>query len=252
MRFRRRNVNPYTGNIFGKGQPVSPSATLRKPRSKPAKTVPVAPAKEPVARAYHHGALREALLEGAERILRRDGLRSLTLRQMAREVGVSHTAPVHHFGDTAGVLSELAARGHLRLAAGMFECARGIEREEERRRAIARAYIGFAVEQPDLFRLMSRFELLDQSNETLNDARRKSIRALAGVFEDRSAAQRPPGRIEPEHMMWMVAAWSYVHGLASLLIDGRLDSLPALSGFEHLTELVETTIDRVRIAIAEQ
>ena len=53
---------------------------------------------------YHHGSLPHALLEAAETVLRRDGIGSLTLRAIAREAGVSHTAPQHHFGDTAGVL----------------------------------------------------------------------------------------------------------------------------------------------------
>src|SRR5258708_30727748 len=60
---------------------------------------------------YHHGALRDALLEAAERVLERDGLSGLTLRAVAREAGVSHAAPTHHFGDLTGLVSELAAIG---------------------------------------------------------------------------------------------------------------------------------------------
>src|SRR5260370_31467241 len=60
---------------------------------------------------YHHGALRDALLEAAERVLERDGLAGLTLRAVAREAGVSHAAPTHHFGDLTGLVSELAAIG---------------------------------------------------------------------------------------------------------------------------------------------
>src|ERR1700742_4006058 len=58
---------------------------------------------------YHHGALRDALLQAAERVLERDGLAGLTLRAVAREAGVSHAAPTHHFGDLTGLVSELAA-----------------------------------------------------------------------------------------------------------------------------------------------
>src|SRR6185437_15171104 len=54
---------------------------------------------------YHHGALRDALLEAAERVLERDGLAGLTLRAVAREAGVSHAAPTHHFGDLTGLVS---------------------------------------------------------------------------------------------------------------------------------------------------
>src|SRR5262245_50323453 len=61
---------------------------------------------------YHHGALRDALLQAAEKVLERDGLPGLTLRAVAREAGVSHAAPTHHFGDLTGLLSELAAIGY--------------------------------------------------------------------------------------------------------------------------------------------
>src|SRR5712672_2321590 len=60
---------------------------------------------------YHHGALHDALLKAAERVLERDGLAGLTLRAVAREAGVSHAAPTHHFGDLTGLVSELAAIG---------------------------------------------------------------------------------------------------------------------------------------------
>ena len=68
---------------------------------------------------YHHGDLHEALLLAAERVLEREGLAGLTLRAVAREAGVSHAAPTHHFGDLSGLLSELAAIGFLRFNAAM-------------------------------------------------------------------------------------------------------------------------------------
>src|ERR1700739_1769930 len=68
---------------------------------------------------YHHGALHEALLEAAERVLERDGLAGLTLRAVAREAGVSHAAPTHHFGDLTGLVSELAAIGFRQFNATM-------------------------------------------------------------------------------------------------------------------------------------
>src|SRR3981189_2667873 len=68
---------------------------------------------------YHHGALRDALLKAAETVLERDGLAGLTLRAVAREAGVSHAAPTHHFGDLTGLVSELAAIGFPRFYAPM-------------------------------------------------------------------------------------------------------------------------------------
>src|SRR5580698_5181409 len=112
------------------------------------------------ARPYHHGSLPEALLQAAEIVLKRDGLRGLTLRAIAREAGVSHTAPQHHFGDTAGVLSELAASGHRQLASTMADHAAGTEPGQARRKATARGYVSFARANPALLHLMSRGEML--------------------------------------------------------------------------------------------
>src|SRR5215475_14715061 len=68
---------------------------------------------------YHHGALHQALLRAAERILERDGIQALTRRAAAREAGVSHAAQKNHFGDMTGLLSALAAVGFQRIAATM-------------------------------------------------------------------------------------------------------------------------------------
>ena len=82
---------------------ASRAAPARSPRARPARAGEETP--------YHHGALRDALLAAAERVLERDGLAGLTLRAVAREAGVSHAAPTHHFGDLTGLVSELAAIG---------------------------------------------------------------------------------------------------------------------------------------------
>jgi AcrR family transcriptional regulator len=200
---------------------------------------------------YHHGSLPDALLAAAETVLRRDGLRGLTLRAIAREAGVSHTAPQHHFGDTAGVLSELAASGHRRLTAAMAEHAARAAPGAPRQKAIAHGYVDFAATNPDLFRLMSRNELLDQDRPSLIAARRLSASGLAGVFETQS---REPGEaqgrkggfgaLSASQAIAMTSAWSYVHGLASLLIDNRLRSLAASTGtFADARALVDAVIE---------
>src|SRR5438128_46512 len=93
--------------------------TTRKLRGKPAKP----PAKQGVGRqqSYHHGDLHDALLKAAETVLERDGVQGLTLRAAAREAGVSHAAPTHHFGDMTGLLSELAAVGFRRFGTALRE-----------------------------------------------------------------------------------------------------------------------------------
>src|SRR5947199_7464628 len=94
---------------------------LQKLPKNPAK----APSKQNVARqhSYHHGDLHDALLNAAETVLERDGVQGLTLRAAAREAGVSHAAPTHHFGDMTGLLSELAAVGFRRFGAALRDAA---------------------------------------------------------------------------------------------------------------------------------
>jgi AcrR family transcriptional regulator len=202
------------------------------------------------ARPYHHGSLPDALLEAAETVLRRDGLRGLTLRAIAREAGVSHTAPQHHFGDTAGVLSELAASGHRRLAAAMADHAQDMPQGRARSKAAARGYIEFAASNPDLFRLMSRNELLDPERPSLVEARRRSTRGLAGVIDpvlnEQPGAHDQFAGLSVEQAVAMTAAWGYVHGLASLLIDNRLTRLAASTDtFGSSRELVEAAIEQM-------
>ena len=81
---------------------------------------------------YHHGALHDALLKAAERVLERDGLAGLTLRAVAREAGVSHAAPTHHFGDLTGLVSELAAIGFRQFNAAMARPAPPAARRSRR------------------------------------------------------------------------------------------------------------------------
>src|ERR1700730_12615175 len=90
---------------------------------------------------YHHGALRDALLQAAERVLERDGLAGLTLRAVAREAGGSHAAPTHHFGDLRGLVSELAAIGFRQFNHAMTESCAADTPFPARGLARARAYV---------------------------------------------------------------------------------------------------------------
>ncbi|MGC7405933.1 TetR/AcrR family transcriptional regulator [Pandoraea pneumonica] len=204
-------------------------------------------------RPYHHGGLPEALLAAAETVLKRDGLRGLTLRSIAREAGVSHTAPQHHFGDTAGVLSELVADGHRRMAAAMAASGSGVEPGKARRKAVAHAYVDFAMANPDLFRLMARNELLDLTRPSLSDARSHSMRLLAGVLDPafETDAEENGARIElsAERAVAMVAGWAYVHGLAALLVDQRFGGLVRRTpSVADARELVSRAIESMEVA----
>src|SRR4051812_40049851 len=109
-----RTPSPVRSSARSPAKPAAPARTPRKSARTPPRTA-VSGADAP----YHHGSLRAALLEAAERVLERDGLAGLTLRAVAREAGVSHAAPSHHFGELAGLLSELAAVGFRQFNAAM-------------------------------------------------------------------------------------------------------------------------------------
>src|SRR5258706_5025520 len=111
---------------------------------------------------YHHGALRDALLEAAERVLERDGLSGLTLRAVAREAGVSHAAPTHHFGDLTGLVSELAAIGFRQFNTAMAAAGAAAGASlMEKAMARAKAYVAYAQAHPGVYGLMFRTERLD-------------------------------------------------------------------------------------------
>jgi AcrR family transcriptional regulator len=165
---------------------------------------------------YHHGALRDALLASAEKILKKEGLSALTLRAIARHAKVSHAAPAHHFRDLPDLLSELAASGFDRLSA-VIETQ--IEKEPDPRSA-AHAYVAFASANPALFQLMFRGERLDNQSSVLRTARDRALRSLGSTRGDQLA-----GAMSLERVGQMTAAWSLVHGFAMLLIDGPLNAM---------------------------
>src|SRR3954464_5161971 len=147
--------------------------TARGARTSKKASAPARPARQPASvkseAPYHHGALREALLQAAERVRERDGLAGLTLRAVAREAGVSHAAPTHHFGDLTGLLSELAAVGFRDFDAAMQAAHATGTTPAERALARARAYLAYARSQPGMYQLMFRADRLDMNRPALRD-----------------------------------------------------------------------------------
>lgn len=175
---------------------------------------------------YHHGALREALLEAAERILRRDGIGGLSLRAAAREAGVSHAAPKNHFGDVTGLLSEIAALGFERFAATIGRSLQDEDSPDRRLAALGRGYVAFARAHPDLFLLMFRSERLDMSRPALRAAAAGSLRLLSEAVGARRG-EKVAGNPTLGQLAETALSWSLAHGFSMLLIDNRLRPLLA-------------------------
>jgi AcrR family transcriptional regulator len=162
---------------------------------------------------YHHGDLRAAVLAAAAEVIARDGVDKLSLRSLAVELGVSHTAPRHHFGDREGVFTALATQGYELLAGALEDAAAKGDFA-----AVGVAYVVFAVNHPGHFAVMHRRDLVDGSNP---DLRRAQARTAAQL----KAGARTPGGGSVEGLaVASIAAWSLVHGLATLQLSGELEA----------------------------
>ncbi|MDO3701231.1 TetR/AcrR family transcriptional regulator [Micromonospora sp. C28SCA-DRY-2] len=158
---------------------------------------------------YHHGDLRRALLAAAVQAIEESGVTALSLRDLARRAGVSHAAPAHHFGDKAGLLTALAVEGFDLLAdrlhgAGDDMLEAGV------------AYVDFAVRHRAHFEVMFRPELY---RADAAEVRAANARARAALYSGVAAL---PGRRAVDPGPDALAAWSIVHGFATLWLSGAL------------------------------
>jgi AcrR family transcriptional regulator len=153
---------------------------------------------------YHHGDLPASLLRAAAEVLEKEGLGALSLREVARRAGVSHNAPYRHFPDREALLAGLAAQGFQMLGERLAANAG---------RKMGEAYVAFALEHPQRFRLMFGGLVPLARHEALKTSAQRTYQALVSAF------QAQPEVADPDKAA--AAAWSLVHGLASLLLDGH-------------------------------
>lgn len=172
---------------------------------------------------YHHGDVRNVLLQQAENILIDEGPAGLSLRRLARLTGVSEAAPYRHFDGKDGILAAVAISAFERFAEQLETAAASTENHEERVMALGAAYVQFAVENPQHFRLIFGRERppLDQYPE-LRDAADNAFDVLqrAVTSVDRKAEMTLTEAATAYNRA--LAAWSRAHGIAMLVIDGMI------------------------------
>ena len=201
---------------------------------------------------YHHGDLHDALLAAAERVLERDGLPGLTLRAVAREAGVSHAAPTHHFGDLTGLLSELAAIGFRRFNEAMTAANNTETHPLMKAMARAKAYVAYAQARPGMYGLMFRTERLDMKRPSLHEAATASFEGLAtavSLSRNEKLIGETLEALSLDQAAAIARAWSLVHGFTTLLLDGRLRDilhrLPEGTGADQLLDaMLRSTVPR--------
>lgn len=165
-------------------------------------------------RQYHHGDLHEALLEAAATVLQRDGLDGLSLRAVAREAGVSHAAPSHHFNDMRGLFSALAIRAFGELG---LRCERAVA--EGGLEGLCFAYLKMARVSPALFLLMFGNERVNAETRVFADA---GANAYAVLQTEVEKIRREAGAAKTDDAAAALMVWSMIHGYAVLEINKRL------------------------------
>lgn len=162
---------------------------------------------------YHHGDLRRALIQAAGDLL--DARKTPSLRAVARAAGVSQAAPYRHFADKEALLAAVAQEGFAALAQAMG--AVDADQPEQRIQRMGVAYVTFAVSHPGWFRVMF--------GDAVDQARHPDCAAAAhaafALLSDGVEAALAAGRLQGAAHDLTLVAWSLVHGLASLMVEGQ-------------------------------
>ncbi|QPM92177.1 TetR/AcrR family transcriptional regulator [Pseudooceanicola algae] len=173
-----------------------------------------------IKRDYHHGDLKQALIDSALAVLADKGVEAFSLRETARRAGVSPAAPKHHFTDTKGLLTTLAAIAFARLADELESADQAAgQGRRDRLMAQAAAYIDFATAQRALFDLMWRAPLLDLDDEGLLKEKARAFDCPDRLIRGADAPRIPH---DDPAMAPTIASWSLVHGYVRLSLDGGL------------------------------
>ena len=160
---------------------------------------------------YHHGDLRAVILNEAARLVAERGADQVSLRELARDAGVSHAAPAHHFTDRRGLFTALATQGFQLLAEALVDARPQFA-------DAALAYVRFAIDHPGHYQVMFHKSLLDTSDAELAAAEAGAAAELArgvATLRDPNATADPAGA--------QLAAWSLVHGFSMLWLNDAVN-----------------------------
>ena len=187
-------------------------------------------------RGYHHGDLEATLVQAAGNLLEKEGVEALSLREVARRAGVSHNAPYRHFPEREALLAALAAEGFEWLGAAQRKAA-----QADGLRAMGEVYVHFALAHPQRFRLMFGGQISIAKHPRLREVATKTFEGLSGALAARVPEAQGAGDSS-------IAAWALVHGLAQLLLGGRISS--AVKRGRNDATFVREVLASVRFAAA--
>jgi AcrR family transcriptional regulator len=180
---------------------------------------------------YHHGNLRQSLIDAALALLAEEQNWTFSLREVARKANVSHNAPYNHFADKRDLLAEVAASGFLVLRDRMKASIANGDRADVALVNTGVVYVKFGLENPAFYRLMFGSVLgasAEDRPEAYVSAANQAQAVLVEVIQAGARSGVFPGlRNDPKHaQIAALSAWSTVHGFTMLVIDGLADGLP--------------------------
>jgi AcrR family transcriptional regulator len=191
-------------------------------------------------RPYHHGNLRTELLDSAERTLRERGAGGLSLRELAREAGVSHGAPRRHFPDKQALLDALAEDGFDRLGRELAAALDGAAPTfEARLAALARSYVGFATDRAALLELMFAGKHRPGAAASLREAADRAFAAPLDLIRD---GQASGDVVAGDPHSVALVAFAALQGLAALFNGGMVEDAA-------LGELVDHAVERLVLGL---
>ncbi|MDI2035554.1 TetR/AcrR family transcriptional regulator [Paenarthrobacter nitroguajacolicus] len=182
---------------------------------------------------YHHGKLREALLERAMETIEVAGVEGLSLRQLARDVNVSHGAPAKHFRDRQALIDALAMAGFELMNHRILTASESEGSLRERFVSVAKAYVGFAVAHPALLSVMYSTKHHTDSSAELRSTGGQGIEIAKGmIIEAQEAGELAAGNPETLAMVCFVS----LHGAALLAAGKHLDGMPVEAAVAATTD----------------
>jgi AcrR family transcriptional regulator len=168
---------------------------------------------------YHHGHLREALLQAAIQLIAEVGPVGFTLREVARRAGVSHNAPYRHFPDREDLLAAVGAQGFRELNEAMLEAVRHQRSSVGRLKRAGLAYVEFALRRPEHFTVMFDAAVSEHKTPDSAEAAEQAFGTLVSLVKNcQDEGRLPSGNLS----QFAFLAWSMVHGIAKLATAKRL------------------------------
>jgi AcrR family transcriptional regulator len=183
---------------------------------------------------YHHGNLRQSLLDNAIDLIREKGFEKFSLRSLAARVGVSQTAIYRHFTDKNALFAELALQAFIEILEIAQQLLTGADTASAKVRNAVKAYLTFAIEQPEKYRLM--FGSVIQNPEQFEELTALGLQAfefLKGFIEEGQAS----GEFDAgSSMLIACSGWASLHGYASFLLDGLYTRINLEENIDDLLE----------------